>query len=138
MADMLNHYRPRETKWGFDDDVNGFTVTTLQGIAQGAQVYDSYGQKCNHRFLLNYGFSIENNVENGFCPNEVAFKFNLEDEDPLLKVKTKFWEQDNHSKVVRICAGLNDNLAFAFACLRVISGTCVGRVLLAHSLHAFR
>jgi hypothetical protein len=29
----------------------------------GAQIYDSYGQKCNHRFLLNYGFSVENNAE---------------------------------------------------------------------------
>jgi hypothetical protein len=52
--------------------VQAFTITTLQTIAIGAQVYDSYGQKCNHRFLLNYGFAIENNREaDGFCPNEV-------------------------------------------------------------------
>jgi protein-histidine N-methyltransferase len=71
-ADMLNHYRPRETKWQYDDAVQGFTVVAVQGIAAGAQVYDSYGRKCNHRFLLNYGFSVENNVEpDGFCPNEV-------------------------------------------------------------------
>ena len=44
----------------------------LQNISCGAQVYDSYGRKCNHRFLLNYGFSVENNIESdGFCPNEV-------------------------------------------------------------------
>lgn len=72
-ADMLNHYRPRETKWQFDDSIQGFTVVSLQGIGFGAQVYDSYGRKCNHRFLLNYGFSVENNVEpDGFCPNEVS------------------------------------------------------------------
>ncbi len=71
-ADMLNHYRPRETKWQFDDSVQGFTIISLQSIACGAQVYDSYGRKCNHRFLLNYGFSVENNIEpDGFCPNEV-------------------------------------------------------------------
>lgn len=71
-ADMLNHYRPRETKWQFDDSLQGFTVVSLQSIMAGAQVYDSYGRKCNHRFLLNYGFSVENNVEvDGFCPNEV-------------------------------------------------------------------
>ena len=36
-------------------------------------MYDSYGQKCNHRFLLNYGFAIEHNREaDGFCPNEVS------------------------------------------------------------------
>jgi hypothetical protein len=27
-ADMLNHYRPRETKWTFDDDRDAFTITT--------------------------------------------------------------------------------------------------------------
>jgi len=72
-ADMLNHYRPRETKWQYDDDRNGFTVISLQTISCGSPVYDSYGQKCNHRFLLNYGFSIENNMEaDGYCPNEVS------------------------------------------------------------------
>lgn len=55
-ADMLNHFRPRETKWQFDDDMQSFTVVSLQRISRGAQVYDSYGRKCNHRFLLNYGF----------------------------------------------------------------------------------
>lgn len=72
-ADMLNHYRPRETKWQYEDSSQAFTIISLQGIGAGAQVYDSYGQKCNHRFLLNYGFSVENNVEpDGFCPNEVS------------------------------------------------------------------
>lgn len=71
-ADMLNHYRPRETKWQFDDSLQAFTVVSLQGIHTGDQVYDSYGRKCNHRFLLNYGFSVENNIEtDGCCPNEV-------------------------------------------------------------------
>lgn len=64
---------PRETKWTYDNNRGGFTITTLHRILGGAQVYDSYGQKCNHRFLLNYGFAIENNQEaNGFCPNEVC------------------------------------------------------------------
>lgn len=73
-ADMLNHYRPRETKWQFDDTLQSFTVVALQQIHAGAQVYDSYGRKCNHRFLLNYGFSVENNIEaDGFCPNEVSY-----------------------------------------------------------------
>jgi histone-lysine N-methyltransferase SETD3 len=72
-ADMLNHYRPRETKWQFEDSSQSFTVVSLQEIVAGAQVYDSYGQKCNHRFLLNYGFSVETNIEpDGFCPNEVS------------------------------------------------------------------
>jgi histone-lysine N-methyltransferase SETD3 len=30
MADMLNHRRPRETKWTFDDSRNAFTITSLK------------------------------------------------------------------------------------------------------------
>lgn len=73
-ADMLNHYRPRETRWQFEDSLQSFTVVGLSHLEAGVQVYDSYGMKCNHRFLLNYGFSVENNIEpDGFCPNEVPF-----------------------------------------------------------------
>ena len=69
---MLNHYRPRETKWSYEDSLGSFVVSAIQNISPGGQIFDSYGQKCNHRFLLNYGFSIENNEEaDGFNPNEV-------------------------------------------------------------------
>ncbi|KAL3781897.1 hypothetical protein HJC23_004082 [Cyclotella cryptica] len=74
-ADMLNHHRPRETKWTFCEETQCFTITTLKEIGAGEQVYDSYGQKCNHRFLLNYGFCVEKNVEiDGFCPNEISLE----------------------------------------------------------------
>lgn len=77
-ADMLNHLRPRETKWTFDSHTQNFTITSLTAIQPGAQVYDSYGKKCNHRFLLNYGFSLENNIEDdGSCPNEIAWSFEV-------------------------------------------------------------
>jgi hypothetical protein len=83
-ADMLNHYRPRETKWTFDEDSQCFVITTLQGIGAGEEVYDSYGQKCNHRFLLNYGFCVEKNTEiDGFCPNEVSLEFGLDMADVI-------------------------------------------------------
>ena len=80
-ADMLNHHRPRETKWTFCEDSQCFTITTLREIGAGEQVYDSYGQKCNHRFLLNYGFCVEKNIEiDGFCPNEVSLELGGWDE----------------------------------------------------------
>jgi histone-lysine N-methyltransferase SETD3 len=79
-ADMLNHYRPRETKWTFDNETQCFTITALQDIQAGDQIYDSYGQKCNHRFLLNYGFAVEDNRESdGFCPNEVSIELTLDE-----------------------------------------------------------
>lgn len=78
-ADMLNHYRPRETRWTYCEESEAFTITTLQCIPRGAEVFDSYGQKCNHRFLLNYGFCVEENVEvDGFCPNEVPLELGMD------------------------------------------------------------
>lgn len=57
-------------------------------IGVGAEVFDSYGQKCNHRFLLNYGFSVENNVEaDGYCPNEVPLLLQLSSVDKLYREK---------------------------------------------------
>jgi protein-histidine N-methyltransferase len=56
MADMLNHRLPKQTSWYYSDLLGGFVVESLREIAQGAEVFDSYGQKCNSRFLLSYGF----------------------------------------------------------------------------------
>ena len=89
-ADMLNHLRPRETKWQFEDSLQAFTVSSLMPLSGGAEVFDSYGQKCNHRFLLNYGFSVENNVESdGYCPNEVPLLMQLKTDDPLYDEKVR-------------------------------------------------
>ena len=55
-------------------------------------MYDSYGQKCNHRFLLNYGFAVEDNREiDGFCPDEVPLELYVSPEDPLFSQKLDFW-----------------------------------------------
>jgi len=126
LADMLNHYRPRETKWTFDNGLQAFTITTLMGIRGGAQVYDSYGQKCNHRFLLNYGFSIENNVEpDGFCPNEVPFEFKLNPSDPIFDRKAQFWKADGGPMVkrIRVAVSDNENTRVAYSFLRVMVAT---------------
>jgi len=122
-ADMLNHYRPRETKWQFDNILQGFTIVSMQGIAAGMQVYDSYGQKCNHRFLLNYGFSVENNTEpDGFCPNEVPLLLQLHQTDVLYEFKCSYFRREAYlpSKRVRICVAENENFHTLLCLLRII------------------
>jgi len=64
MADMLNHKRPRETKWTYEQKKKGFVITALQTIGADTEVFDSYGRKCNSRFFVNYGFSLEKNADN--------------------------------------------------------------------------
>ena len=64
MADMLNHKRPNETSWTFDNSINSFTITTTRRLLKGAQIFDSYGRKCNSRYFVNYGFALDTNEDN--------------------------------------------------------------------------
>lgn len=150
-ADMLNHYRPRETKWTFDEERQAFTITSLQHIGAGAQIYDSYGQKCNHRFLLNYGFAVEDNRElDGFCPNEVPLELFIAPDDPLFNEKLEFWTKGEMNdkncgipgrttarpppiatpelpttspvvKRIRVCISNNENTRLLFSLLRALA-----------------
>lgn len=40
---MLNHYRPRQTKWAFDNKRNAFLIHSLTMLNAGQQVYDRWG-----------------------------------------------------------------------------------------------
>ena len=52
-----------------------------------AQGFDSYGKKCNSKFLLHYGFTIiENNREaDGRCMNELSLAFNIDSVQVLVR-----------------------------------------------------
>lgn len=92
-ADMLNHYRPRETSWTFDNSVQGFTMTSLTNLKPGQQVMDSYGKKCNSKFLMHYGFTVESNrEEDGRCMNERSITVALRpaEDDPIRSARLRF------------------------------------------------
>jgi histone-lysine N-methyltransferase SETD3 len=78
-ADMLNHLRPRQTRWLFDSSRKAFLIISMHALTAGQQVCDSYGKKCNSRFLLNYGFAVEHNhdEDTGQCHNEVRLQLAL-------------------------------------------------------------
>lgn len=84
-ADMLNHKVPKETKWTFDDQKYGFIITSMKSIQRGEQVFDSYGRKCNSRFFVNYGFSLDENED-----NEAVVRLGLPDDDPHYPMKIRF------------------------------------------------
>lgn len=64
LADMLNHRVPRQTSWSYCDVREGFVIESMENIEPGSQIFDSYGKKCNSRFLLNYGFILASNDSN--------------------------------------------------------------------------
>lgn len=65
-ADMLNHKYNENAKvnWYYSDSQNGFLLSALENCKLGDEVFNSYGKKCNSRFFMNYGFVLENNMEN--------------------------------------------------------------------------
>lgn len=101
-ADMLNHQRPKETQWSYSDEREGFIIEATDDIKRGQQVYDSYGKKCNTRFLLNYGFINLNNDANEFplvvrlMPHHPHFELKykmIKEECRTFRVMTDFTEQ---------------------------------------------
>jgi len=95
MADMLNHKRPRETSWTYEDAKGAFTITALRSMNRGEQIFDSYGRKCNSRFFVNYGFSLENNE----ADNQAVMWFTLPPADPHYQTKVRLLGGPNRSGV---------------------------------------
>lgn len=59
IADMLNHKMPKMTSWFYSEKDSIFYIQNgPERIFKGEEVTDSYGLKCNSRFLLNYGFAL--------------------------------------------------------------------------------
>lgn len=84
-ADMLNHMRPRQTSWTFDDNRTGFIITTIKQCGRGDEIFDSYGRKCNNRFFVNYGFALDSNPD-----NEAVIRVKLPRTDPHYGTKISF------------------------------------------------
>ena len=85
-ADMLNHHTKHQTTWFYNDKTQAFMIQAIDDIKKGSELYDSYGNKTNSRFLLNYGFVIEDNTQ-----KEVEIEVDYaEHEVPLFK-KKKLW-----------------------------------------------
>lgn len=64
LADMLNHRVPKQTIWNYCDEREGFIIESIVPIEKSCEIFDSYGKKCNSRFLLNYGFIHPKNESN--------------------------------------------------------------------------
>ena len=100
-ADLLNHKRPRQTQWYYDDNLDSFVIQAIDNIKEGNEIFDSYGKKTNARFLLNYGFCLDDNDT-----SEYLLSVELTDNYPLFNFKKKFFQ--NESELIR-SFNLNNN-----------------------------
>jgi len=88
-ADLLNHKRPRQTQWYYDDNLESFVIQATENIKEGSEIFDSYGKKTNARFLLNYGFCLDDNDTSEYLLTVV---FN--DTYPLYELKKNFFQNE--------------------------------------------
>ena len=108
-ADMLNHKRPRQTSWTYTDDREGFIIEALEDIKRGEQVYDSYGKKCNTRFLLNYGFiNLDNDA------NEYPFTVKMDDYDQFAQQKMEILNSAIVQRNFRVQANFEEPIMSKF------------------------
>lgn len=108
-ADMLNHKRPRQTSWSYTDDRAGFIIEALEDIKRGEQVYDSYGKKCNTRFLLNYGFiNLDNDA------NEFPFAIKMAEDDPFAQQKMELVSTQAVQRTFRVQANFEEPIMDKF------------------------
>jgi hypothetical protein len=61
IADMMNHAHNTSVHWGYDRTKAGFVMTSTGRSVKGSQLFDSYGNKCNSRYFINYGFTLADN-----------------------------------------------------------------------------
>jgi len=72
-------------------------------------VYDSYGKKCNTRFLLNYGFiNLDNDA------NEYPFTVKMADDAPYAQQKMELLSTANVSRSFRVQTNFEEQIMFRF------------------------
>lgn len=70
---MINHSRPRQTTWEYNQEEDAFIITALTKLYAGNQIMDSYGRRDNRRLFFCYGFVEDDNLDgNGCSPNTVS------------------------------------------------------------------
>ena len=88
-ADLLNHKRPRQTQWYYDDNLESFVIQATENIKEGSEIFDSYGKKTNARFLLNYGFCLDDNDTSEYLLTVI---FN--ETYPMFDLKKNFFQNE--------------------------------------------
>ena len=101
LGDMFNHDIPADVKWSFDNSLDSYTMRANHSIKKGLQISDSYGKKCNSKYLLYYGFMVDDIN----CKTLVDLQYNKDiDElsnlrEPLIKDTQKYLLDGNWDSI---------------------------------------
>ncbi|RHZ76155.1 hypothetical protein Glove_202g76 [Diversispora epigaea] len=90
MLDFLNHSFDAKIKGEFNKSNQCYEITTFTSYKKGQQVFINYGPHDNYLILLDYGFTILNNLYNYISLDNEFFKFKIPTEDERIwKFKSK-------------------------------------------------
>lgn len=86
ISDLLNHDKNPDVTWAFNSRSRSFKMVSNRYLKKGKPITDTYGNKSNIKYLLFYGFTLEDNVENDVIYiNIVHGKNNLEEKNIIKK-----------------------------------------------------
>jgi histone-lysine N-methyltransferase SETD3 len=63
LSDMLNHSMKPDVNWHFNNTKDAFVMESNKALSSNQEISDSYGSKCNSRYLLYYGFALHDGSE---------------------------------------------------------------------------
>ena len=63
ISDLLNHDKDPDVTWGFNQKSRSFKMISNRYLKKGKAITDTYGSKSNMKYLLFYGFTLENNYK---------------------------------------------------------------------------
>lgn len=84
LADMMNHRRPPDVDWSYDDEAGAFLMRASRDITKGQEICDSYGRKPNGRFFVHYGFALPSGTD-----DEAEVRLALSRDDPRVSIKAE-------------------------------------------------
>lgn len=97
---MINHRCPKLSAWNYSNLKQGFVLDSMGSIERGLEIFDSYGNKCNAKFFVNYGFLEE--LPDSF---EYLFKYVLDASSPCSEAKKKLFP--SKSETIRLLLSLD-------------------------------
>lgn len=95
LLDLTNHKFNTPILWFHDNKTISFITKSI--VKKDEEVFNNYGPKSNSEFLIGYGFTIENNLEDSFI-----IPINLSKKDPYYSTKEYFIKKYSILYIIRI------------------------------------
>ena len=121
-ADLLNTNRHQDRHVDFEFEGDAFVMRAIRSGIAGDEVTDSYGPKSNARYLLNYGFALEDNVdEAGRSRDDACLDVALPER--LHEARGHAWLPGCPALRIRVASGDDAAVEHALSAFRVIAAS---------------